>query len=139
MIIFHNQVIGFKLKEKEKTRKWLKAVIANEKKEFRQIDIILCSDDYLRALNKKYLSHDYFTDVISFNYTEADIKISGDIFISLDRVRENAQKFEKEEDEELRRVMVHGVLHLLGYNDVNRSEKEIMQENEDFYLNLFPN
>jgi probable rRNA maturation factor len=98
------------------------------------ISIIFCSDEYLLKINKQYLNHDFFTDVITFDYCENEI-ISGDIFISIDRISENSEKFQQSFNRELLRVLFHGILHLVGYNDKTREEKKIMKEMENFYLN----
>ena len=99
------------------------------------INFIYCSDEYLLEMNKKYLDHDYFTDVITFDYSEDKI-VSGDIFISIDRVEANARDLAISFDEELNRVMIHGVLHLIGFNDKSDEEKQQMREKEDTCLSL---
>jgi rRNA maturation RNase YbeY len=98
------------------------------------ISIILCSDSYLLALNQKHLNHNYFTDIITFSYTEEN-ELSGDLFISIDRVKENAVKENKSFENELERVVYHGVLHLCGYNDKSPQEITVMRSKEDYYLN----
>ena len=98
---------------------------------------VFCSDPYLHKMNVEYLNHDTFTDIITFNYCENTI-ISGDIFISVDRVRENALKYDVLFEDELDRVIVHGVLHLIGYNDKSKEEQAEMRGKEEFYLNLRP-
>lgn len=97
------------------------------------ISLIFCSDNYLLDINIKYLNHNYFTDIITFNYVEGEI-ISGDLFISIDRVKENAIEFETMWIKELYRVIFHGLLHLIGYNDKTEEEKKIMKIKEDLYL-----
>ena len=97
------------------------------------ISIIFCSDNYLLEVNKQYLNHNYFTDIITFNNVE-DSVISGDLFISLDRVKENAETFHSKFVVELYRVVFHGILHLIGYNDKTETEKKLMRQKEDFYL-----
>jgi probable rRNA maturation factor len=108
-------------------------LIKNENKLPGEISIIFCSDDYLLKMNKDYLKHDYYTDVITFDYSEENI-VSGDIFISADRVKENAAKYGVEFKNESIRVMVHGILHLIGYKDKTKEDKKQMTEKEDFYL-----
>ena len=135
MISFHIIKNGFKLKNRQEIRKWLKDVISAELRKPGQIDIIFCSDDYLLELNKQQLNHNYYTDVLTFNYSEESTIISGDIFISTDRVKENAHYFNVEEDEELLRVVVHGILHLVGYNDETDTEILLMRKKELEYLN----
>lgn len=117
----------------EKTNEWIEKIIQSEKKEAGDISFIFCSDHYLLGINKEFLNHDYFTDVITFDYVEED-KISGDIFISVDRVKENAETFNVTYKNELNRVMIHGILHLLGYKDKSVQEKQLMTQKEDEYL-----
>ena len=98
------------------------------------LSIIFCSDDYLLNINKQYLDHDYYTDIITFNYVE-NKTISGDLFISVERITENAANYDTDMEKELFRVIFHGILHLIGYNDKTEEEKKLMKEKEDFYLN----
>lgn len=114
----------------------LKEVISLERKHLGHINYILCSDQYLLKINQEYLKHDYFTDVISFNYSEDEV-ISGDIFISIDRVKDNAQQFNVSFDNEFSRVLLHGVLHFIGYDDKSDEEEQIMRKKENEYLNFF--
>ena len=99
------------------------------------INIIFCSDNYLLDINQKFLGHDYFTDIITFDYCEDD-RLNGDLFISVDSVRENAVEFGQEFDVELSRVMVHGILHLVGYDDHTKADQKVMRQKEDYYLSL---
>ena len=99
------------------------------------LSIVFCSDNYILDMNIKYLQHDYFTDIITFDYCEGE-KISGDLFISVDSVRENALLYGATFEEELNRVMVHGVLHLIGYDDHTKAEQKTMREKENYYLSL---
>ena len=110
-------------------------VAGSEIKTLGDISIIFCSDNYILDVNIRYLHHDYFTDVITFDYCEGD-KLSGDLFISIDSVRENAIEFGTEFDEELHRVIVHGLLHLIGYDDHTPEDQKGMREKEDYYLSL---
>lgn len=112
------------------TTDWVKAVAASYGKRVGEIAYIFCDDEKILEINRQYLTHDYYTDIISFDYTEGD-RISGDLFISLDTVRSNAELFQKEYEEELHRVIIHGVLHLCGINDKAPGEREIMEEAED--------
>lgn len=114
---------------------WYKKIVQNEGKTLGDISIILGSDEWLIEVNKQYLHHDYFTDIITFDYCENDI-ISGDLLISAERVFENAQSFNVSRETELNRVLVHGLLHLIGYNDKSLEEIKIMREKEDFYLTM---
>ena len=115
---------------------WLKQVVIQEKKIFGEIVCIFCDDKYLLEKNIKYLNHDYLTDVITFDYCE-DRTVSGDILISVERVRENGKSYNVSFFTEIKRVIVHGLLHLLGYDDKTNSSKQEMTEKEDFYLNLY--
>ncbi len=110
-----------------------KQIISNEQHTTGDINYIFCSDARLLSINKQFLKHDYFTDVITFDYCK-NSTISGDVFISTDRVRENAEKFNVDFAVELNRIMIHGLLHLLGYKDKSPSKKKIMTHMEDFYL-----
>lgn len=136
MINYFFEDTNFKFNKRRATSKWLKSAIALENKKLGDISIIYCSDDYLLEINKQYLSHDYYTDVITFNYCEGDL-ISGDIFISVDTIKANAQEYGASFDNELCRVMVHGVLHLIGYDDDCESNQLIMRQKEDFYLERY--
>ncbi len=117
-------------------KKWLKLVIKDFGKITGDITFIFCKDSYLIDINKKFLNHDYFTDIITFDYCDRNI-ISGDIFISLDRVLENSELFDVLFNDELLRVIIHGVLHLLGYTDATDMEKQIMSEQETKFILMF--
>jgi len=116
-----------------KIKKWIKTTISDEVKKTGDISFIFCSDDYLLSINRQYLEHDYYTDIITFDYVEGDV-ISGDIFISTDRIKENAVLFKVSFQEELNRIMIHGILHLIGYKDKEDIDKATMTSKEDFYL-----
>jgi probable rRNA maturation factor len=137
MIQFTNQETRFVLKNKIRIRGWVRTILKNEGKKLGDLTYIFCSDGYLLQLNKKYLHHQTLTDIITFDYSENAI-VSGDIFISIDRVSENAVTYSRSFGEELGRVMAHGVLHLVGYNDKSEEEKAIMTTMEDKYLPSFP-
>ncbi len=124
MVTYFTEDTSFRFKEKRLTSRWLKAVAESEGKRLGDIGIIFCSDNYLLNINKEYLNHDYYTDIITFDYCEGN-KLSGDLFISVDSVRENAAYYEVEFHVELRRVIVHGLLHLMGYDD--HSDEDITQ------------
>lgn len=138
MISFSTAEIEFNLKNKLRVKAWVKTIFESEKKEASDITYIFCNDDYLGSMNEKYLKHDTLTDIITFDYSENGI-ISGDIFISIERVKENAASFSTGFDAELGRVMAHGVLHLAGYKDKSSADKKVMTKKEDFYLSSFPN
>lgn len=114
----------------------IEKLVANEGKMMGEVNYILCSDPYLLEMNKQYLNHDYYTDVITFDYCEDNV-ISGDIFISVDTVRDNAKEFDATFERELQRVMVHGVLHLCGYKDKTDEDSKVMRAKENQYLVLF--
>jgi len=130
--IFYEDIKPLKL-PKAHIKKHIKQLINNELKSFGDITIILCSDKYLLDINIEYLKHNYFTDIITFNYVEGNT-VSGDLFISIDRVKENSIEFNTNWKKELYRVIFHGLLHLVGYNDKTVEEKRTMREKEDLYL-----
>lgn len=133
MILFHTEDIRFVLKEKTKIKSWIRLVVEKHKRKCGDIQFVFCSDRYLLEMNQQYLNHDTLTDVITFDYSKDDTQqpVSGDIFISIERIAENAEKFGKSKENELHRVMVHGVLHLLGYKDKNPAAKAEMTKAED--------
>ncbi|WP_118193615.1 rRNA maturation RNase YbeY [Albibacterium indicum] len=133
-IHFFVEEIEFTLKSKMKLRKWIQATLENEDFFLGELNFIFCSDSYLLKINQEYLNHDTFTDIITFDNSEKSKEISGDIFISIDRVVENASTFSLEFKDELHRVMIHGILHLMGYSDKNKEEKYLMTEKENEYL-----
>lgn len=135
MIEYHYEN-NFILEDSEKIRIWIEDVIKKEKKIVGDITYIFCDDDYLLERNKEFLNHNTLTDIITFNYC-IDNNISSDIMISIDRVKENSTIFENSFNEEMKRVMIHGILHLIGYNDKSEEEEELMRKKEDFYLNMF--
>ncbi|MDR2123070.1 MAG: rRNA maturation RNase YbeY [Flavobacteriaceae bacterium] len=129
---------NFILKNKLKRKKWLKDAIENEKTKVGDINYIFCSDEQLLEINIEYLDHDFYTDIITFDYRKDDF-ISGDIFISTDRVKENAKLNNEDFEEELNRVLVHGVLHIIGYKDKNQTDSIRMREKENQYINTYKN
>ena len=134
-IIYFSEDTSFTLRTKTTTRSWLLKCAKSEKQNILELNYIFCSDNYLKKINKQYLHHDYFTDIITFpTAAPGDKNISGDIFISIDRVRDNAKTYGVKTNEELHRVMVHGLLHLCGYGDKTSSQEKIMRAKEDFYL-----
>ena len=138
MIRYYCEDISFNLKEKALNNKWLRTVAASELRKLGDINIIFCSDNYVLDVNMKYLQHDYFTDIITFDYCEKNV-LSGDLFISVDSVRENALFYGTEFADELNRVMVHGILHLVGYDDHTEDEIKTMRSKENYYLELRKN
>jgi rRNA maturation RNase YbeY len=130
--IFFEQVKPFKL-PRLTLKRHVYSLVKNEGMEPGELSFIFSSDGYLLEMNKKHLAHDYFTDIITFNYVVENV-VSGDLFISVDRVKENAIKFKTEWKIELLRVIFHGVLHLVGYNDKSVEEQKLMREKEDYYL-----
>ncbi|MEN8957410.1 MAG: rRNA maturation RNase YbeY [Flavobacteriales bacterium] len=127
--------MDFQFDEIKKTSVWINKIISNYSKISGDLTYIFCSDTYLLQLNISHLNHDTLTDIITFDYTNAGI-ISGDIFISIDRIKENASTFGVPFEEELSRVMAHGVLHLIGFKDKTKDEKQEMREAEDHALTL---
>lgn len=136
-IQFFSEGTSFILKNKNAIRSWLIRAINEENKKPWYINFIFCKDDYLLELNKIYLNLTTLTDILTFPYAEQPDIISGDIFISVERVEENAENFGEPKARELRRVMIHGVLHLMGYKDKTVLEKKTMREKENYYLNHF--
>jgi len=134
-MIEYNFVGKFTVKDKEKISDWVTFVLDQEEKELGEINYIFCDDDYLQEINIKTLKHSTLTDIISFDYTIGDV-VSGDIYISYERVRENADQLGLEFTDELHRVMVHGILHYCGYQDKDKKDKLTMRSKEDYYLSL---
>ena len=136
-ISFHFQNSNFKLKNSKFKKLLIRNLLVNEKKINANIDYVFCSDSFLLKINKKFLNHSYLTDTITFNYS-CDLKqLEGEVYISTDRIKKNAIRFSVPFDEEINRVMIHGALHLCGYNDNEKSEAFVMKQKEDFYLNMF--
>jgi rRNA maturation RNase YbeY len=133
MISFHSPTLRFKLSQKTALKKWLKAVAEAESKRMGAVSFIFCSDEELLRINRRYLQHNYYTDVITFDETNGAI-LAGDVFVGINTVRANADKYKQTFDNELHRVMLHGVLHLCGYADRTPAEQKQMRAKEDFYL-----
>ena len=136
MIHFNESDVSCHVVSRLAVRSWLNKVIESSSKSVGEISVVMCSDKLLLETNKKYLNHDYYTDIITFDYTEKD-QISGDLMISYERVKENAKKENVAVQDELRRVMAHGVLHLLGFKDKSEREAAEMRTQEDAALDLF--
>lgn len=133
---FHALQISQPVFERKKLKSAVAWLIHENKMEVGNIDVIFCSDDELLEMNKKYLQHDYYTDVITFDYSEGK-NISGDIFMSIDRIRENARRKKISVQKEIRRIVGHGVLHLIGFKDKILSDKRIMTRQENIFLKFF--
>ncbi|HNW72697.1 MAG: rRNA maturation RNase YbeY [Bacteroidales bacterium] len=134
---FFKEDIEFLLKEKTRLRGWYLKILSEEGRIAENLNFIFCSDAYLLKINKKYLNKNDYTDVIAFQYNLKSEPITGDIYISIPRIRENAAIFKTSPSAELKRVMAHGILHLLGYKDKTKKEKKIIREKENYYLNKF--
>lgn len=132
--VFTYHKVKFKLDKTAAIKKWIEVIAKTEKKTVGGINYVFAGDEELLKLNKQYLKHNTYTDIITFDYSEGK-EISGDIFISVDRVKENAKKFKVKFDDELHRVMIHGVLHLCGYKDKTPKDSKEMRKKEDFSLN----
>jgi probable rRNA maturation factor len=132
-IRFFSLDIPFDIGQKRKLKKWLTDLILHHNKRVGEISIVFCNNDYILETNKQFLSHDYYTDIITFNNNEGEF-ISGDLIISIDMVQENADKYHESFDRELNRVIAHGVLHLLGFDDKTKEEEEQMRQAEDHAL-----
>lgn len=135
-IQFHNQHSTFTLKNNTKIKAWIKSIIAAEKKICGDINFVFTSDEELIKINRQFLNHDTYTDIITFDYCDGKT-INSDIMISIDRVEENASKLGITFQNELKRVMIHGILHLCGYKDKSKSDKEMMRKKEDAALKRF--
>jgi probable rRNA maturation factor len=133
---FFSQNIRFKLKNPRKVSFWIKNVVEKEGALINEINYIFCSDAYLLLLNKGFLNHNTLTDIITFDNSEGSDRIEGEIYISIERVKENATKYDVSFEDELNRVMIHGILHLLGYKDKKPSEKALMRKKEEACLSL---
>ncbi len=128
---FYENIDSFNLNSK--VDKWIENTVQNENNRVGEINVIFCSDEHLLTMNIEHLKHDFYTDIITFDYSDKDI-VSGDLFISKERVEDNANKFKESFEKEIHRVIIHGVLHLLGYNDKTEKEQKQMREKENFYL-----
>ncbi len=136
-IAYYSEDIDLPAIKQEAVSRWIKAVTETYGKKAGDISYIFCSDEKILEVNRQYLEHDYYTDIITFDYTSGN-KISGDLFISLDTVKTNAEAFGSSYNEELHRTIIHGILHLCGINDKGPGEREIMEENENRALAILP-
>jgi len=134
MIRFFNEDTAYKLARKQNTRQWLSQQAIAEGETVGELNYVFCSDEHLLGVNREFLQHDYYTDIITFDTSETDARIDGDIFISVDRVADNAAQLGTPPDQEMRRVMAHGLLHLCGYGDKTPEEVVTMRAKEDEWL-----
>ncbi len=137
MINFHTESIDFKVTNPIKTKRWLKSVIEAEGFELSEINYVFCDDEYLHKINVEYLDHDTLTDIITFDNSEDENLIEGDIFVSIERITDNAKDFGTVFELEFRRVIVHGILHLCGYYDKTDEDEKQMRAKEDHYIGLW--
>ena len=135
MVSYFTQDTGFKFKGKLVNNRWLKIMAESESRKLGNINIIFCSDPYILDINKKYLKHNYYTDIITFDYCDGPV-LSGDLFISVDSVLANSETYKTDFSDELNRVIIHGVLHLVGYDDQTDEQKAVMRDKEDYYLKI---
>jgi len=135
-IFFFLEEVKYSLRQKRKIRSWILQTAENEDYKVGILNYILTNDDILVQLNKEYLRHFTLTDIITFDLSETDGLLTGDIYISVDRARENSKKFKDSLNSEIKRLMIHGVLHLMGYKDKSQSERELMRAKEEYYLSL---
>lgn len=137
MIVFFNEDIDFKFQHKNLLKKWLKKVAETEGFKMKNLNYIFCSDEYLHKINVEYLEHDTYTDIITFDNSEEESDIEGDIFVSIERIKDNSQKLKTAFEDEFKRVLVHGLLHLCGYDDHSDEDELMMRNKEDFYIQQF--
>ena len=135
MVSYFTQDTGFKFKGKLVNNRWLKIMAESESRKLGNINIIFCSDPYILDINKKYLKHNYYTDIITFDYCDGPV-LSGDLFISVDTVLANSETYKTDFSDELNRVIIHGVLQLVGYDDQTDEQKAVMRDKEDYYLKI---
>ncbi len=135
-MISFNYEFEFKLQDESLYSNWISRVILSENKKEGDINYVFCDDEYILQINQQYLNHDYYTDIISFDYTVGN-ELHGDIFISVDRVRENALDYNTSFEEELKRVIIHGVLHYCGYKDKTEEDEQLMRSKEDVKIQMF--
>ena len=133
-IFFSYQFPNFRIRNSSAVKRWALQAFKSEKKNLKQLNIVLCTDKFLLSINKKFLKHNYHTDIIAFQYNKKNSPVEGEIFISVERVRNNSEKFRTTFADELHRVIIHGALHLCGYNDKTSREKSAIRKKEDIYL-----
>ena len=135
-IHFFQEDTDFQLSDERSTSHWVNSIVSQEGFELQELNFIFCSDEYLYRMNMEYLNHDTYTDIITFDNSEEEKHIEGDIFISIDRVKDNAKEIKSPFEDELDRVIIHGVLHLMGLKDKTSDEKEEMRKKEETCLSL---
>ena len=135
-IEFFSEDVEFELENPEQVSEWIATIVAQQGQELSNLTYIFCSDDYLHKINVEYLDHDTLTDIITFNNADEEGTVEGDVFISIDRVRENAKDLGTSFRDETHRVIIHGVLHLLGFTDKSEAEEALMRKQEDSSLSL---
>ena len=135
-ISFHNEGVNTKTPSKRLLKAWIKEFVSNHSKKVGELAIVFCTDERILEVNRNFLQHDYYTDIITFDYCEGEL-VSGDIFISVERVLENATSQKVQYNEELLRVLAHGILHLIGFQDKSKKNKVKMTQNEDLCISLF--
>jgi len=136
-IHFFSEDVPFKIKEKQKRKKWLSEIASIQSYKVQDLNYIFCSDEYLNKINLEYLNHDDYTDIITFDNSEKELNIEADIFISIERVNENAEKHRLNQETELSRVLSHGLFHLMGQKDKTKTESEEMRSKEEFAVLLY--
>ena len=134
---FFTEEINFELKEKLRRKRWLKSIATNAGFNIKELNYVFCSDEYLYQMNLEYLNHETYTDIITFDNSEKEFDIAGDIFISIDRVTENAKTHNQKIEVELNRVLAHGLLHLMGFKDKTKEESNLMRQKEEESINLY--
>lgn len=132
---FFTEDRNYRLTQKSLVREWLQQAVDDHQRSVREINYIFCSDHYLHSINKRFLRHDTFTDIITFDYAESAV-IRADVYISVDRARENAITYNVSVIDEIHRLLIHGLLHLLGYGDKSKDEQAVMRTKEEYYLSL---
>lgn len=137
MLAFFPEEIDFKVPQTLKTKKWIKTISESEGYKIGDLNYIFCSDEYLLEINRQYLDHDYYTDIITFDHSEEEDTLEGDIYVSVDRVKDNATSLDVPFEVEFRRVLIHGLLHLIGFEDSDDALKKQMRAKEDACLLLF--
>ena len=136
-IAFHQQNTHSKLSNRKTLKLFIQKLFKQEKMNLEQLDYIFCTDEFLLQMNQQYLKHNYFTDIITFNLSENTNTIVGEVYISIDRVKENAIQFNTSYVQELHRVLFHGALHLCGYRDKSKKDQALMRQKENFYLHQY--